>query len=95
MLNLICFLTCVLAFITTSQSVRGNVTDGDAFLENIIHYYGENNSITTTNLEDLLLLISARRSDLISKENPLEEQKVQTYSISYILQFLLFKVIDH
>uniref|UniRef100_A0A3Q4FYB0 Zinc transporter ZIP8-like n=1 Tax=Neolamprologus brichardi TaxID=32507 RepID=A0A3Q4FYB0_NEOBR len=75
MLNLICFLTCVLAFITTSQTVRGNVTDGDAFLENIIHYYGENNSITTTNLEDLLLLISARRSDLISKENPLEEQE--------------------
>ncbi|XP_063353825.1 metal cation symporter ZIP8 [Pelmatolapia mariae] len=75
MLNLICFLTCVLAFITTSQSVRGNVTDGDAFLENIIHYYGENNSITTTNLEDLLLLISARRSDLINKGNPLEEQE--------------------
>lgn len=75
--------------------MRGNVTDGDAFLENIIHYYGENNSITTTNLEDLLLLISARRSDLISKENPLEEQEVQTYSIYYILQFLLFKVIDH
>lgn len=95
MLNLIFFLTCVFAFITTSQRVRGNATDGDAFLENIIHYYGENHSITTTNLEDLLLLISARRSDLISKGNPLEEQEVQIYSIYYVLQFLLFKLTDN
>ncbi|XP_030574993.1 zinc transporter ZIP8 [Archocentrus centrarchus] len=74
MFTLICFLTCVYC-VATSPSVHGNGTDGDAFLENIIHYYGENTSITTANLEDLLLLISARRSDLITEENPLEDQE--------------------
>uniref|UniRef100_A0A3Q0RRX1 Solute carrier family 39 member 8 n=1 Tax=Amphilophus citrinellus TaxID=61819 RepID=A0A3Q0RRX1_AMPCI len=74
MFTLICFLTCVYC-VATSPSMHGNGTDGDAFLENIIHYYGENTSITTANLEDLLLLISARRSDLITEENPLEDQE--------------------
>ncbi|XP_069017060.1 metal cation symporter ZIP8 [Embiotoca jacksoni] len=69
-----CFITCVLVFITTAQSVNVVARDGQAFLENILHYYGENQSITTENLEDLLLLISARRSELITEQNPLENQ---------------------
>ncbi|XP_047467208.1 metal cation symporter ZIP8 [Mugil cephalus] len=71
MFTLRCFITCALAFITTSQAVNLTEQDGLEFLENILRYYGENETITTGNLEDLLLLISARRSDLITKTNPL------------------------
>lgn len=74
-MNLGCVIPCVLAFITTCQSVRVTQRDGQEFLENILHYYGENKSITTDNLEDLLLLISARRSELVTEENPLENEE--------------------
>ncbi|XP_072220836.1 metal cation symporter ZIP8 [Leuresthes tenuis] len=66
---------CVLAFIAASQSVAVIHRDGHVFLENILHYYGENTSITTENLGNLLLLISARRSELIREENPLENKE--------------------
>lgn len=71
MFNLGCLFLCLLSFITTCQCDQ----DGHEFLQNILHFYGENSSITTDNLEDLLLLISARRSQLISEENPLENQE--------------------
>ncbi|XP_022606101.1 zinc transporter ZIP8-like [Seriola dumerili] len=75
MFNLRCFLTCLLAFITTSQSLHVTDGDGQRFLENILHFYGENSSISTGNLEDLLLLISARRSHSVTEENPLANQE--------------------
>lgn len=50
--------------------------DGQRFLEKILRFYGENKTISTENLEDLLLLISARRSQSITEENPLEEVEV-------------------
>ncbi|XP_028251412.1 zinc transporter ZIP8 [Parambassis ranga] len=67
--------TCVLAFITSSHSTTVTERDGAGFLENILHFYGENKSITTEHLEDLLKLISARRSELVKVENPLKHQE--------------------
>lgn len=70
------FLTCGLAFIGGSRCLKVTHQDGREFLENILVYYGENKSVSTNNLEDLLLLLSARRSDLINTNNPLEDQEV-------------------
>ncbi|KAM7376326.1 hypothetical protein PAMP_006067 [Pampus punctatissimus] len=70
-----CFISCVLVLVTTSHSVNVSDQDGQEFLENILRYYGENKSISTENLEDLLLLISARRPESITEENPLTNQE--------------------
>lgn len=69
-------ITSLLAFAATAQSTKAMNQDGYEFLENILQFYGENKTISTDNLEDLLLLISARRSHLISAENPLENKEV-------------------
>ncbi|KAM9708943.1 metal cation symporter ZIP8 [Menidia menidia] len=81
---------CVLAFVAASQSVKAtDQAAGHVFLENILHYYGENASISTENLGDLLLLISARRSDLIREENPLENKECP--SVEQILTHFGFR----
>ncbi|KAM6912564.1 metal cation symporter ZIP8 [Xenentodon cancila] len=67
--------TSVLVFVATTHSVEAIKRDGQEFLENILHFYGENETISTENLEDLLLLISAKRSHLISEDNPLENKE--------------------
>ncbi|XP_076002863.1 metal cation symporter ZIP8 [Genypterus blacodes] len=67
-----CLTACALFVIAQSQSIG---LDESAFLENILHFYGENSSISTEHLENLLLLISARRSHSITEENPLETQE--------------------
>ncbi|XP_026194862.1 zinc transporter ZIP8 [Anabas testudineus] len=75
MFNSRCFISCVLVFVSTSQSTRVTVGDERSFLENILRFYGENQTISTENLEDLLLLISARRPVSITEENPLEDEE--------------------
>ncbi|CAN9501999.1 unnamed protein product [Ophioblennius macclurei] len=70
-----CLITCVLCCITTCQSVKATGTDGERFLENILRFFGQNSSITSDHLVDLLQLISARRSQLVNNENPLENQE--------------------
>ncbi|XP_069391677.1 metal cation symporter ZIP8 [Paralichthys olivaceus] len=72
MFHLGCFLT--LAFLSSSQSWRLTAGEGRNFLENILHFYGENSSISTQDLEDLLLLVSARRSESVFVDNPLANQ---------------------
>lgn len=69
------FVSCLLLFIPKAQSVHVTRRDGREYLEDILHYYGENKSISTDSLSDLLLLISARRSELITVENPLANQE--------------------
>ncbi|XP_041667886.1 metal cation symporter ZIP8-like isoform X1 [Cheilinus undulatus] len=78
MLNSNTFITGLLLFISKCQSL--NVTDqsGHVFLENILRFYGENQSISTENLENLLLLISERRSGSVTEENPLGNQACQS-----------------
>ncbi|XP_034530228.1 metal cation symporter ZIP8 isoform X1 [Notolabrus celidotus] len=75
MWNLHVFITCLLLFISKCGSLNVTGQSGHGFLENILHYYGENKSISTENLEDLLLLISARRPESITEQNPLENQE--------------------
>ncbi|XP_059209209.1 metal cation symporter ZIP8 [Centropristis striata] len=75
MFNLRCLIACVLVFISTSQSINVVHRDGQAFLQNILHYYGENDSIPTEHLSDLLLLISKRRSESVNEGNPLQDQE--------------------
>uniref|UniRef100_A0A1A8N0A1 Solute carrier family 39 (Zinc transporter), member 8 n=1 Tax=Nothobranchius pienaari TaxID=704102 RepID=A0A1A8N0A1_9TELE len=59
-------------WLTLSRCVRGAAQTGNEFLENFLHYYRENNSISTGDFGKFLLLISARRSELIREENPVE-----------------------
>ncbi|XP_051812039.1 metal cation symporter ZIP8 [Acanthochromis polyacanthus] len=73
MFHLRCFI--IWAFAAACHSINAIAADGQEFLENILHFYGENKSISTDDLSDLLQLISARRSDLISVNNPLENQE--------------------
>ncbi|XP_039994150.1 metal cation symporter ZIP8 [Xiphias gladius] len=75
MFNSRCLIACVVAFVTTSRSMEASDRDGEGFLENILHYYGENKSISAENLEDLLLLISSRRSESVPGESPLANQE--------------------
>lgn len=49
--------------------------EGQDYLENIIRFFGQNETISTKNLEELLLLISARRVESISEDNPLADEK--------------------
>ncbi|XP_034091355.1 metal cation symporter ZIP8 [Gymnodraco acuticeps] len=78
MFTLTCFITCILVFIPTCLSKKAVGRDGKVFLENILRYYGQNNSISTENLENLLLLISDRRAELITEGNPLAGEECQS-----------------
>lgn len=78
MFNLKYFLSCVLFLILKPQSIHANQRDGREYLEDILHFYGENKSISTEKLSDLLLLISARRSQSVTVDNPLAGQEVNT-----------------
>ncbi len=78
MLNFSFFITSVLLFITQSQSFRVLYQNGHEYLEDIFHFYGGNSSISTENLDNLLQLISERRSDSVTVDNPLENQEVST-----------------
>ncbi|XP_073339496.1 metal cation symporter ZIP8 [Pagrus major] len=75
MSNLTCLISCLLVFISKSHSLHVFDADGRGFLEDILHYYGENKSISTQDLDDFLLLISARRSEAVTEDNPLENQE--------------------
>lgn len=91
MFNLRCLITCLLVFITKAQSVNVSGRDGEAFLEKILRYYGQNKSISTENLEDLLLIISDRNSHLITEGNPLADQEVsKNFYIYYYLLLLVY-----
>lgn len=54
--------------------------DVQDFLESILRFYGENETISKANLEDLLLLISSRRIEANTEENPLETVEVSVFS---------------
>ncbi|PWA29705.1 hypothetical protein CCH79_00007835 [Gambusia affinis] len=71
---------CALALTAVTHGVKVSGRNGQEFLENILHFYGENESITTAKLEDMLLLISARRSESISEGNPLEGKEMCLYT---------------
>lgn len=49
--------------------------EGQDYLENILLFFGQNETISTKNLEELLLLISARRLESLSEDNPLSDQE--------------------
>ena len=76
MSNLTRLISCLLVFVSQSHSLHVSERDGQRFLEDILHYYGQNNSISTEDLDHFLLLISARRSEEITEGNPLENQEV-------------------
>ncbi|KAF0043863.1 hypothetical protein F2P81_003021 [Scophthalmus maximus] len=89
MLRARCVLACaLLAFVPAARgagrAAAATPADGLGFLENILHFYGENASISTRDLEDLLLLISARRSDTV--ECPSAEQILSHFGFSNVSQ---------
>lgn len=69
------FLACVLLLISKCESLRVIGAAGQASLDNILRFYGENSSISTEDLDNLLLLISARRPESITEDNPLVNQE--------------------
>ncbi|KAM4723652.1 metal cation symporter ZIP8 [Anableps anableps] len=66
---------CVLACSAVTHGVKVAERNGQEFLENVLHFYGENKSITTEKFEGLLLLMSARRPKSITEDNPLENKE--------------------
>ncbi|XP_054913240.1 metal cation symporter ZIP8 [Poeciliopsis prolifica] len=66
---------CALALSALTHGAEVAGRNGQEFLEDILHFYGENESIATAKLEDMLLLVSARRSEAISEGNPLESKE--------------------
>lgn len=95
MFNLRCLIPCVLAFVTTSQSAHVIDRDGVGFLQNVLRYFGENKSISTENLEDLLLIISARRTESINKGNPLAKETVSCLHLFLILLLKPFQLVKN
>lgn len=96
MRNFQCFIACALFFISKCQSINVDERDGQGFLDNVLRYYGENKSISTENLQNLLLLISARRPELVAEENPLSdlecpsvEQILSHYGFSNVSQLTM------
>lgn len=69
---------CVLLLLCGGQGSDAAGPDGQRFLENILVFFGENRTISTENLEELLLLISERRSESVTEGNPLENQQCQS-----------------
>lgn len=67
---------CALAFSAVTHCVKAAERNGQEFLQDILHFYGENKSITTEKFEDLLLLVSARRAESVTEDNPLEQKEV-------------------
>lgn len=80
-------LRCVLLLLLVPQCLAlfsMKPQDGQKFLQDILKFYGQNRSISTENLEQLLLLISARRPQTITENNPLSDQEVSDHLlISY------------
>lgn len=62
-----------LSFIINLKNVA--TQDAQDYLENIILFFGQNDTISTKHLEELLLLVSARRVESISEDNPLADQE--------------------
>ncbi|XP_058472386.1 metal cation symporter ZIP8 [Solea solea] len=65
----------VVAWIQAVSPALLHGTDAHLFLENILTFYGENSSISTKDLENLLQLISERRSKSVFEGNPLSDQQ--------------------
>ncbi|XP_055010792.1 metal cation symporter ZIP8 [Boleophthalmus pectinirostris] len=61
------------SFIVNYQSAA--TQDGPNFLENIILFFRQNETISTGHLEELLYLVSSRRPESITVNNPLANQK--------------------
>ncbi|XP_034419427.1 metal cation symporter ZIP8 [Cyclopterus lumpus] len=63
--------------VCTPKSQSKNVTgaDGNVFLENILSYYGQNQSISIENLDNLLLVLSDKKSQAITEGNPLAAEE--------------------
>lgn len=55
--------------------VKVETEEGQNYLENILIFFGQNETISTKNLEELLLLVSARRLESLSEDNPLGDQE--------------------
>uniref|UniRef100_A0A8C2ZUQ7 Solute carrier family 39 member 8 n=1 Tax=Cyclopterus lumpus TaxID=8103 RepID=A0A8C2ZUQ7_CYCLU len=89
MWKLICLITCVLVCTPKSQSKNVTGADGNVFLENILSYYGQNQSISIENLDNLLLVLSDKKSQAITEGNPLcpsAEQILSHFGLSNVSQ---------
>ncbi|XP_056282363.1 metal cation symporter ZIP8 [Pseudoliparis swirei] len=75
MWKLTCFIACVLVCIPKSLSKKVTGADGQVFLEDILTYYGQNQSISIDNLDNLLLVLSDKKSQAIIEGNPLASQE--------------------
>ncbi|KAJ7988878.1 hypothetical protein DPEC_G00313760 [Dallia pectoralis] len=64
-------ITSTILFIS-ANSQKVDDKKGEGFLEDILRFYGENDTLSTAHLENFLLLISTRRpAFIVEEENPL------------------------
>ena len=49
------------------------------YLDHILRFYGQNKSISTKDLEDLVQIIAARRPEIIAEDNPLTDIEVSAH----------------
>ncbi|KAL7379517.1 hypothetical protein ABVT39_000618 [Epinephelus coioides] len=71
-----CFIPCcLLVLISHCLSINVSDRDGQTFLTDILRYFGENDSISTEHLSDLLQLMSERRPEAVTEGNPLSDQE--------------------
>nr|XP_040055861.1 metal cation symporter ZIP8 isoform X1 [Gasterosteus aculeatus aculeatus] len=65
--------SCLLVVLSQSHSINVAGRDGNVFLEDILRFYGQNNSISLDNLDNFLLIISDGISPATTEENPLAD----------------------
>lgn len=67
------FFLFTLSFIINSANAAAK--EGQNYLDNILLFFGQNETISTKNFEELLHLISARRLESLSEDSQLSHQK--------------------
>jgi len=75
LLLLLFALHCVSSSSLAAQSHR-YMNESERYLQNILHFYGNNASITVSDLQDLVLMMSVRPPEDITDENPLQNEHV-------------------
>lgn len=68
-------------------------------MRSVLHFYGENNSLPTENLENLLHLLTSRRAASVDSDaNPLRNVEVMMHlrtCCDLFRFFVLFKILTH
>lgn len=85
--------SCLLVVLSQSHSINVAGRDGNVFLEDILRFYGQNNSISLDNLDNFLLIISDGISPATTEGNPLADLEVSSFV--FISLIIIYVIIYH